>query len=163
SFTEVTDGSGRPATYDVRYVAGSTLTWGASVPSVSRGTCAAPVAGTAIGAWRTCTVAGLTVGTTYSFELVAYRGTLKMDAVFGVKRTCTMLGVTRASAYTFQLVAFRGTLNVNAVFGGLSNIASGTTTGTTGGSGGGGGGGVSGGTVLLQENFADAAFAARGW
>jgi len=253
SFTEVTDGSGRPATYDVRYVAGSTLTWGASVPSVSRGTCAAPVAGTAIGAWRTCTVAGLTVGTTYSFELVAYRGTLKVDAVFGalsnvatgtaavtppppptltapgtvtdlkvtaatdttvtlaftevndgsghpssydiryvagstiawgstvpsvtrgtcakpvagtafgVKRTCTMLGVTPASAYTFQLVAFRGTLNVNAVFGGLSNIASGTTTGTTGGSGGGGGGGVSGGTVLLQENFADAAFAARGW
>src|SRR5438270_9276649 len=253
SFTEVTDGSGRPATYDVRYVAGSTLTCGASVPSVSRRTCAAPVAGTAIGAWRTCTVAGLTVGTTYSFELVAYRGTLKVDAVFGalsnvatgtaavtppppltltapgtvtdlkvtaatdttvtlaftevndgsghpssydiryvagstiawgstvpsvtrgtcakpvagtafgVKRTCTMLGVTPASAYTFQLVAFRGTLNVNAVFGGLSNIASGTTTGTTGGSGGGGGGGVSGGTVLLQENFADAAFAARGW
>src|SRR5437588_9802769 len=74
-----------------------------------------------------------------------------------------MLGVTPASAYTFQLVAFRGTLNVNAVFGGLSNMASGTTTGGSGGGGGGGGGGVSGGTVLLQENFADGAFAARGW
>src|SRR5213082_2185855 len=83
SFTEVTDGSGRPATYDVRYVAGSTLTWGASVPSVSHGTCATPLAGTVIGAARACAVLGLTAGTTYSFELVAYRGTLKVDAVFG--------------------------------------------------------------------------------
>src|SRR5438270_7302780 len=83
SFTEVTDGSGKPASYDVRYVAGSTLTWGASVPSVSHGTCATPVAGTVIGAARACVVSGLTAGTTYSFEVVAYRGTLKVDAVFG--------------------------------------------------------------------------------
>jgi hypothetical protein len=32
---------------------------------------------------RTCTVAGLAASTTYSFELVAYRGTLKVNAVFG--------------------------------------------------------------------------------
>src|SRR6059058_668788 len=83
SFTEVTDGSGKPASYDVRYVAGSTLTWGASVPSVSRGTCATPLTGTAIGSTRSCTVAGLGASTTYSFELVAYRGTLKVNAVFG--------------------------------------------------------------------------------
>src|SRR5438270_415721 len=75
SFTEVNDGSGRPATYDVRYVSGATLSWGASTPSVTRGTCAMPLTGTGIGAKRSCTVLGLTAGTTYSFKLVAYRGT----------------------------------------------------------------------------------------
>jgi len=83
SFTEVNDGSGRPASYDVRYILGSTLSWGGSVPSVTRGTCATPLSGTAIGAKRTCTVLGLKPGTTYSFELVAYRGTLGVNAVFG--------------------------------------------------------------------------------
>src|SRR5437660_325303 len=83
SFTEVTDGSGQPASYDIRGVAGSTLTWGSSAPSVTRGTCTTPVIGTAIGAKRTCAVLGMTPGTTYSFELVAYRGTLKVNAVFG--------------------------------------------------------------------------------
>src|SRR5207245_11176601 len=52
SFTEVNDGSGRPATYDVRYVSGSTLSWGGSTPSVTRGTCATPLTGTTIGAKR---------------------------------------------------------------------------------------------------------------
>jgi len=83
SFTDVTDGSGHPANYDVRDVAGSTLTWGSSAPSVKRGTCATPVVGTSIGAKRTCTVLGLAASTTYSFELVAYRGTLNVNAVFG--------------------------------------------------------------------------------
>src|SRR5438128_6059818 len=82
-FTEVNDGSGRPATYDVRYVSGSTLSWGGSTPSVPRGTCATPLTGTTIGAKRSCTVLGLKAGTTYSFELVAYRGTLGVNAAFG--------------------------------------------------------------------------------
>src|SRR5256886_15223347 len=42
-----------------------------------------PVAGTAIGARRSCTVLGLTTGTAYDFELVSYRGTLMVNAVFG--------------------------------------------------------------------------------
>src|SRR5438094_2819866 len=83
SFTEVTDGSGRPASYDLRYATGSTVSWGGSTPSVSRGTCATPLTGTAIGAKRSCTVLGLAASTTYSFELVAFRGTLTVDAVFG--------------------------------------------------------------------------------
>src|ERR1051326_5655028 len=82
-FTEVNDGSGQPASYDIRSVAGSTLSWGGTTPSVTRGTCATPVLGTTIGAVRTCTVLGLTAGTTYSFQLVAFRGTLKVNAVFG--------------------------------------------------------------------------------
>ena len=83
SFTEVTDGSGHPANYDIRVVPGSTLSWGASTPSVVRGSCATPLAGAAIGAKRTCTVQGLTAATTYSFKLVTYRGTLNVDAAFG--------------------------------------------------------------------------------
>src|SRR5436305_1992549 len=104
------------------------MPWGGT-PSVSRGTCATPVAGTSVGAKRTCTVRGLSAGTTYSFELVAYRGTL----------------------------------NVNAVFGGLSNAASGATTSSSSGGVESGGGGAPGGApVLLQEDFADGAVAARG-
>src|SRR5438128_1138672 len=81
SFTEVTDGAGQPASYDGRYATGS-LSWG-SAANVPRGTCAAPVAGTAIGAKRTCTVLGLTKATSYQFQMVAFRGTLNVNAVFG--------------------------------------------------------------------------------
>src|SRR5438046_5927015 len=82
SFTEVDDGTGGPASYDIRF-SPTPLVWGGAVPSVKRGTCATPVAGTAIGARRACTVLGLTTGTAYDFELVTYRGTLMVNAVFG--------------------------------------------------------------------------------
>src|SRR6266705_2473744 len=82
AFTEVNDGTGLPASYDVRYQVG-TITWGSTATSVTRGTCASPLAGTAIGAKRTCTVLGLTPATAYQFQLVAFRGTLNLNAVFG--------------------------------------------------------------------------------
>src|SRR3989441_159882 len=82
SFTEVNDGTGKPASYDVRSTAGASLTWSLA-KSVTQGSCATPVAGSAIGSKRTCTVLGLAAGTTYSFELVAFRGTLNVNAVFG--------------------------------------------------------------------------------
>jgi uncharacterized protein YjdB len=81
SFTEVNDGTGQPASYDVRFGV-APIAWG-GLPSVTRGTCAAPLAGSTIGARRTCTVLGLQLGTTYEFQLVAFRGTLQVDAVFG--------------------------------------------------------------------------------
>jgi uncharacterized protein YjdB len=81
SFTEVTDGTGQPADYAVRWAQGG-LSW-VSATDVTRGSCAVPVAGTAIGATRTCTVLGLQSGTGYQFQLVAFRGTLNVDAVFG--------------------------------------------------------------------------------
>jgi len=81
SFTEVTNGAGQPASYDIRWSAG-TLSW-PSANDVTQGTCTVPVAGTAIGAARSCTVLGLASGTTYQFQLVAFRGTLNVDAVFG--------------------------------------------------------------------------------
>src|SRR2546421_9079 len=97
AFTEVTNGSGGAASYDIRSVAGNTLTWGSAAPSVSRGTCATPVAGTTVGAQRTCTVLGLARSTAYSFQLVAYRGTLKVNAVFGALSN-VVTGTTAAAA-----------------------------------------------------------------
>ena len=82
TFTEVNAGTGLPASYDVRYAVG-TISWGGTAQSVTRGTCATPVAGTAIGAKRTCTVLGLTPATAYQVQLIAFRGTLNLNAVFG--------------------------------------------------------------------------------
>src|SRR6266704_3579014 len=74
SFTEVTNGAGQPASYDIRWAVG-TIAWG-SATSVARGTCATPVAGSAIGAKRSCTVLGLVAATGYQFQVIAFRGTL---------------------------------------------------------------------------------------
>src|SRR5438874_8718663 len=76
TFTEVDDGTGAAASYDVRSVAGASITWGATAPSVNRGTCATPVAGTTVGAQRACTVLGLARREACRVELVAYRGAL---------------------------------------------------------------------------------------
>ena len=82
AFTEVSDGTGLPASYDIRYAV-APLSWG-SAASVGRGTCTTPVAGSAIGARRTCTVLGLAAGTSYQFQLVAFRGPLTgPGTVFG--------------------------------------------------------------------------------
>jgi hypothetical protein len=77
----VNDGTGQPAQYDVRFAI-APLTW-SSGQDVSQGTCQVPMAGTVIGNRRTCTVLGLTPTTAYQFQLVAFRGTLNVDAVFG--------------------------------------------------------------------------------
>ncbi len=81
AFTEVANGLGAPASYDVRF-ARSPLAWGAAT-SVARGSCGTPLAGAAIGQVRTCTVLGLAVGTAYQIQLIAFRGTLDVNAVFG--------------------------------------------------------------------------------
>jgi len=81
SFTEVNDGTGQPASYDIRWASGTFAWWSAA--SVAQGTCQVPVTGTAIGATRSCTVVGLTPSATYQFQLVAFRGTLNVKAVFG--------------------------------------------------------------------------------
>src|SRR2546426_243684 len=82
TFTEVTNGAGQPASYDIRWAVG-TISWG-SATSVARGTCATPVAGSAIGAKRSCTVLGLVAATGYQFQVIAFRGTLFVNAVFGL-------------------------------------------------------------------------------
>src|SRR3989449_265549 len=64
SFTELDDGNGAPANYDVRTAVGSTLTWWLANGALNKnGTCASPMAGTAIGTKRACTAVGLVAGT----------------------------------------------------------------------------------------------------
>jgi len=81
SFTQVEDGMGQPAKYDVRF-APAPISW-ASAASVASGTCATPLNGSAIGASLACTVQGLSPATEYNFQVVAYRGTLSSQAVIG--------------------------------------------------------------------------------
>lgn len=78
-FTTVDDGTGSPASYQVRYQS-PTITW-ANATVVSSGTCSSPTQGTGIGQAVTCTVAGLAAGTDYQFQVVSYRGTLGSDTV----------------------------------------------------------------------------------
>jgi uncharacterized protein YjdB len=81
SFTEVDDGTGRPAKYDFRYAVG-TIAFGSAI-DVAQGTCVRPVIGTGIGAKRTCTILGLAPASSYQMQLITYRGTLDSNAVFG--------------------------------------------------------------------------------
>src|SRR6266540_2282050 len=94
SFTEVTDGTGQPASYDIRLAVGA-ISW-SSAADVTRGTCTPPVVGSVIGAKRTCTVLGLAAATGYQFQLVAFRGTLNVNAVFGLLSNVAS-GTTAAS------------------------------------------------------------------
>jgi uncharacterized protein YjdB len=81
SFTQVNDGTGQPAKYDVRYAV-APISWGTATYTTS-GSCTTPVAGTAIGSQLSCTVLGLTPATNYNFQVIAFRGTLNQNAVFG--------------------------------------------------------------------------------
>src|SRR6266516_1291465 len=81
SFLQVDDGTGQPASYIVKYGVG-TLAWSTGL-AVTRGTCVTPVVGTAIGTTSSCTVLGLTPATAYQFGIVAFRGDVNTNAVFG--------------------------------------------------------------------------------
>ncbi len=93
TFTEVANGAGGAAAVDIRF-APAPIQWG-SATSVARGTCAVPVAGTTVGSTLTCTVLGLAPGTSYNFELVTFRGTLNVNAVFG-NQSNVVAGTTTA-------------------------------------------------------------------
>jgi hypothetical protein len=96
SFTQVTNGAGAAAAYEVRAMQGGMVWWEAS--PVSAGTCVAPLSGTGIGTTRSCTIKGLVAGTQYSVQLVAFRGTLNVDAVFGDLSNIASGTTTSASA-----------------------------------------------------------------
>ena len=81
AWTEVDGGIGAPATYDVRFKT-PTMDWG-NAASVTSGTCGSAVAGTTIGATKTCTITGLSMTTPYEVQLVPYRGLLGSTAVYG--------------------------------------------------------------------------------
>lgn len=74
-FTEVSGGNGLPANYDLRY-SPTPLVWSQAAVELQ-------VSGTVIGNQRNITIIGLTPALAYQFQIVAYRGTLNVDAVFG--------------------------------------------------------------------------------
>jgi len=117
SFTQVNDGTGQPAKYDVRYAV-APISWG-SAPSTTSGTCTPPVAGTAIGSQISCTVLGLAPATNYNFQLIAYRGTLNVDAVFGglsniASGTTTASGTSPAPVASVSVSPASATLQIGA-------------------------------------------------
>jgi uncharacterized protein YjdB len=82
-FTQVDDGTGAPASYQVRYIPSSvSFSWGQAL-DVTSGTCQAPLTGGAIGATLTCTVTALQAASSYAFQLVSFRGSLESTPVFG--------------------------------------------------------------------------------
>src|SRR5204863_7166174 len=87
TFTDVSDGAGQPASYFLRYAAG-TITWGSATELPA-------IAGGAIGTKQTVTVPGLTAGTAHQFQVVAYRGT-PPSVVFGALSNVAS-GTTSAS------------------------------------------------------------------
>ena len=81
AFTQVDDGTGQAASYDVRYAV-APIEWGSASANIN-GTCARPIAGTAAGSRLSCTIMGLSPSTSYNFQVIAFRGTLNVDATFG--------------------------------------------------------------------------------
>jgi hypothetical protein len=112
TFTEVTDGADQPASYFVRYAV-APLSWG-SATDVTQGTCQVPMAGTGIGAQRSCTVLGLTSGTAYQFQLVAFRGSLSGTAVFGALSNVIAGTTTAIPVATVAVTPVTVSLNAGA-------------------------------------------------
>lgn len=83
SWTEVPTGSTAIARYAIRYSA-PPLTW-AALTDVTVGGCAAPVYGSTAGGGRirSCVLSGLQPNVRYAVQLIAYTGTLNLNAVFG--------------------------------------------------------------------------------
>jgi len=82
TFTDAGNGIGGGASYIVRYEAGTSITW-ATATNVVRGTCVSPVNAPSAGATVTCQIRGLAASSGYRMEVMAYRGTIGVDAVYG--------------------------------------------------------------------------------
>jgi hypothetical protein len=112
TFTQVTDGAGGAASYDVRYAV-SPLTW-ATATHATRGTCTTPVAGTTVGSALTCTVLGLTANTAYQFQVVAFRGTLNVNAVLGALSNVASATTARTAVASVAVTPLTGTVAVGS-------------------------------------------------
>jgi len=94
-WTEVSDGQGRPAWYNVRYSA-SPLAW-----SSAEVACDETLEGTSIGAERACTISGLSADAIYDVQIMSYRndtgvveGELLSDVVTGRTASATAVLVS---------------------------------------------------------------------
>jgi len=120
SLHQVDDGTGQPSSYIVKYAVG-TLSWSTGL-GVTRGTCVTPVVGTAIGATLSCTVLGLTPATAYQFGIVAFRGDLNTNAVFGPLSNLAS-GTTNAGSTAPVAVVTVSPASANVVVGALQQFA----------------------------------------
>src|SRR5437870_62238 len=79
------------------------MPWGRSrrdgPSSVTHGICATPVVGSVIGAKPSCSVLGPAALTSYRFQLIAFRGTLNVNTLFGPLSN-VVIGTTAASSAT---------------------------------------------------------------
>jgi hypothetical protein len=84
AFTEVDDGTGRPAFYRVRYApSASNPSWPDDYTTVTTGACANPAEGVEIDGTFTCEVTGLLSGTDYDVGAIAYRYDDGGSRIFG--------------------------------------------------------------------------------
>jgi uncharacterized protein YjdB len=130
SFTEVDNGTGLPASYDVR-VAAAPISWG-SAASVTRGSCTTPVTGVGIGQTLNCVVYGLSALTTYDFQLVSFRGTLNLDAAFGslsniATATTTAKGAPAVATVSLTPGSVSGKIGQSVQFAATAKDAAGAT------------------------------------
>ncbi len=88
-FTEVNDGAGAPAHYQLRWATPS-ISWG-TVPSTQMRN----ISGAQIGAQRAEIFTDLLPNTRYEFQLVPYSGVLEVNALFG--GLSNVAGVTTAA------------------------------------------------------------------
>ncbi|MBI5543190.1 MAG: hypothetical protein HY901_04840, partial [Deltaproteobacteria bacterium] len=139
------DGAGRPASYLVRFFRG-TMDWGTAT-EVSQGTCSVPMPGQSIGASRDCVVEGLAPATQYEFQLVPFRGTLHVDAVFGPLSNVAR-GTTAGGG-----IADAGTAAGPDAGGAIADA--GAISGPDAG--------ASPGILLFSESFENDSYASRGW
>jgi len=84
TWTEVPSGiNGVIASYALRHGPASGFAWWLS-PDENKGLCATPIIGNGAGQKHSCTVVGLLPSTAYSFQIVAFTGTLNTtSSVFG--------------------------------------------------------------------------------
>jgi uncharacterized protein YjdB len=118
TFTEVGDGTGAPASYEMRYKYPPIAGYFSTATKVTQGTCATPIAGTAVGAKRSCTVYGLQSAKTYEFYVVAFRGDLSVSGglsnVASGTTAAAALGRITVSPATGSITALGRTLQLSA-------------------------------------------------
>lgn len=105
-FTEISDGTGHPARYEVRYDVAPLRDEFTSARHVAQGSCVTPIPGTAVGARRTCTVEGLESGVTYDFQIVAFR-TVDGEVLYGTPSSVAT-GTTTAAAQPTTVMVVSG-------------------------------------------------------
>ena len=102
AFTDAGNGLGGPASYLVRLAAGTSISW-ASAAAPVRGTCASAVTASALGGAVSCTIRGLSASTAYRFLVMAYRGTVGTDAVYGGVSNTASATTAQAAVATVTL------------------------------------------------------------